>query len=289
MNRPEETQSMKNKFYIEELIEQGDPNILKAFEKLEIDINEPLYSETTAIQVAAENNHFDIIEILLKAGADINSDAGGSTALHRAARLGNVGMIDFLVERGANINSLDSEGETPLIVAAYHDLDSVIRLIELGADLNVVSGAGYTALSEAISGDNIAIFDWIITHGFDWNYHNRDGDYIVRVLIETIFDISVEMLERVLATLSPDLNVRFKYKKKDGRTLLILAAMDKENIEKINLLLEYGADPFLKDSTGKNFFRYVTGDRLNYFKNCIESLGLNWEDVRMGRYNTPNY
>ena len=55
------------------------------------------------------------IQLLLKAGADINAQsADGQTALHSAAQKGWNTVVRFLVEHGAALNATDGRGRTPL-------------------------------------------------------------------------------------------------------------------------------------------------------------------------------
>jgi ankyrin repeat protein len=64
------------------------------------------------------------------------TDEWGNTALHVAARYGNSEMVDILLKNGANINIMDGCGETALHIAARDgNQDTVIVLMRHGADL----------------------------------------------------------------------------------------------------------------------------------------------------------
>jgi protein phosphatase 1 regulatory subunit 12A len=79
----------------------------------------------------------DSIKTGLKSSADaIVHTRTGATALHVAAAKGYLDVIDLLIRAGANINSTDNDGWTPLHAAAHWDKHDVINyLIERNADL----------------------------------------------------------------------------------------------------------------------------------------------------------
>ncbi|KAK5125182.1 hypothetical protein LTR85_000858 [Meristemomyces frigidus] len=73
----------------------------------------------TALHVAALNNHYDVIDVLIKVGADIEAGEGrrAGTALHLAALHGYCNTMSLLIGNGANVNAL-REGVGPVINAA---------------------------------------------------------------------------------------------------------------------------------------------------------------------------
>ncbi len=75
---------------------------------------------------------------LLKNGEDINAqDNGGWSPLHFAAQEGDFEIAEILINSGANINLKDINGNTPLWVAtmnSYHGGKVIHLLLEKGAD-----------------------------------------------------------------------------------------------------------------------------------------------------------
>jgi len=64
------------------------------------------------------------------------TDEWGNTALHVSARCGNSEMVDILLRNGADINLMDGCGETALHIAARDgNQDTVVMLMKHGADL----------------------------------------------------------------------------------------------------------------------------------------------------------
>ena len=63
--------------------------------------------------------HADVVERLLKAGADANrADVKGMTALMRAAEGGHVAVASLLLAAKANVEHSDKKGKTALMRAA---------------------------------------------------------------------------------------------------------------------------------------------------------------------------
>lgn len=73
----------------------------------------------TSLHLAAAHDWIDIVELLLKHGADITAKSdGGWTPLHNACELGSEKIVRILVEAGSDINAKLLNGMTPLHLAA---------------------------------------------------------------------------------------------------------------------------------------------------------------------------
>ncbi|VDL59696.1 unnamed protein product [Hymenolepis diminuta] len=87
---------------------------------------------------AVFSNSFNVASALLRYRAlpylTLNGDG---TALHYAAALGHSNIVRLLIKHEANINSLNKAGYTPLFLAIQHNHAEIARyLIELGASLH---------------------------------------------------------------------------------------------------------------------------------------------------------
>ena len=95
---------------------------------------------------AARCGEKEIVELLLAAGADPNTDRGGE-ALYAAAREGHADIAELLLGGGADPNA--DEGEALLEGARRGHKDIVKLLLEAGADRTPVRNDGKTALEIA--------------------------------------------------------------------------------------------------------------------------------------------
>ncbi|KAL1211633.1 Hsp70-Hsp90 organizing protein 3 [Cardamine amara subsp. amara] len=82
----------------------------------------PLLSAVAAGSVAC-------LELLVKAGAKANVFAGGASPLHIAADIGNLELINCLLKAGADPNQKDEEGNRPLEVAAARENRKVVEIL----------------------------------------------------------------------------------------------------------------------------------------------------------------
>jgi Ankyrin repeats (3 copies) len=103
----------------------------------------------TALIRAARGGDIHIARLLIENGADVNAkNSGGESALHIAAQLGNTGYMKTLIDAKADLNSQDQKGETPLMVGASR-IEVVKVLVEAGASPNITDISGLTALQKA--------------------------------------------------------------------------------------------------------------------------------------------
>lgn len=134
------------------------------YKLLDNDINKYL---DNCLRNAAIYGHKEIIEALLKLGANINSkDINGHTALTWAIFQGRIETVKVLIENRANLNIRDKrKGYTPLIWAIRLSIGNknqtmiliVKLLIEEGADFNLTDKKGYNALHYALDTRNYDI------------------------------------------------------------------------------------------------------------------------------------
>ncbi len=92
-----------------------------------------------------------VLEVLLKAGADLNQhDIWADTVLTLAAKHGYAAIVNMLIEKGASLNIQNINGETALMWAALWGHTEIAEmLIKTGADINMQNNRDETALDLA--------------------------------------------------------------------------------------------------------------------------------------------
>lgn len=159
-----------------------------------------------------EENLIDVIKLLIKSGADLDSRSeGGSTLLQRIARKGYHRSCCFLVDRGATIN------------------------------IHAAQSYG-TALQEAIKNNDVKIANLLLEHGADVNSLpalNRGVTALQAASINGMLEMTVRLLEYaadVSAPAAPE----------NGRTAIDGAA-ERGHLEMVQLLLNaYGEQEALE-------------------------------------------
>jgi hypothetical protein len=120
----------------------------------------------SALEIAASNDNFDIIKMLLEAGADPDSRLPGQKSalmLLCARGSSDIKSIKILLEAGANVNLKDKYGHTALMLAAisHANLDIFVLLLVAGADPMIKDERGRTALDMAKLEGNLKIVKFL--------------------------------------------------------------------------------------------------------------------------------
>jgi cytohesin len=107
----------------------------------------------TALHVAAENGHIQVVEMLLTAGVDVAAaDRWGRTALFRSVDRGHENMVRMLVEAHANVEAADFKGDTPLHRAASKGYVQIVEILLVAhADVHAKDSAGFTPRNFAVN------------------------------------------------------------------------------------------------------------------------------------------
>jgi ankyrin repeat protein len=137
------------------------------------DVNEAEGDGLTALHVAAEQGHAEIVELLLARGASASPTTriGSYTPLHLAAMGGHAEVAEVLLDAGGNANAVTTNsGVTPLhlAAAAIDGADAVEALLEHGADPNArEASAGQTPLMFAAAENRADAIRVLMRHGAD--------------------------------------------------------------------------------------------------------------------------
>lgn len=106
----------------------------------------------TALMMAAQSGYVDIVNHLIRHGAQVNAATRtGETALMFAAIQGNKEVVDVLLKADCNVNAFNNRGLTALMMASSRGRVEILEsLIENNANLDAVDRAGMTAMLYAM-------------------------------------------------------------------------------------------------------------------------------------------
>lgn len=101
----------------------------------------------TPLLLAAYSDKADLVQLLLRFGADVNAqDRAGTSPLHIAAG-SNPELMQLALSSGTDVNLMDGSGKTPLHGAASVGmLAGAQALLAAGADVNARDMVGKTPL-----------------------------------------------------------------------------------------------------------------------------------------------
>uniref|UniRef100_A0A8D0VS23 Ankyrin repeat domain 6 n=1 Tax=Sus scrofa TaxID=9823 RepID=A0A8D0VS23_PIG len=137
----------------------------------------------TALHLAANKGHLSVVQILLKAGCDLDvQDDGDQTALHRATVVGNTEVIAALIQEGCALDRQDKDGNTALHEASWHGFSQSAKLlVKAGANVLAKNKAGNTALHLACQNSHAQSTRVLLLGGSRADLKNNAGDTCLHV------------------------------------------------------------------------------------------------------------
>lgn len=198
---------------------------------------------------AVEMNNIPLVRNFLNQGFNVNQrNRNGETPLFIAIANGDLPMVNLLIEYGADVNAEDANQISILTSAVQMNrIDIVTRLLDSGAYVNTEYNP---PLEAAVYNGYPEMTQFLIKNGADTSYDN-DGDSLLHIVSRKPVAWPDSNYEQTLLIL---LNYKSPYGNKlyidpldpDDNTPLSEAAFY-ENIDLVQILLDYGADPDLID------------------------------------------
>jgi ankyrin repeat protein len=136
-----------------------------------------IYNRITPLWLAVLRGHYHLIDILIKAGANINALSGeGKALLHKVAGEGRIYLVRQLVRLGADVDLRGTMGETPLMYAvAWEHHEVVEEFLNKGADPRWADHNNRTALMDAAHIGHIDIGEALIIGGANLDTQDSHG------------------------------------------------------------------------------------------------------------------
>lgn len=197
----------------------------------------------TALQVAAQRDFFDAVELLVQKTDDLDFDLGTATLLHWAAGNGLMTTAKRLISTaGLEIDATDESGRTPILVAADNGQAALVELlIRNNANLDRMDDAGSSAVLLAAERGHAEVVRALIKAGANVEQLDASGQSALHLAAWNGAD---EVVSELLSF--SDL---LDLKTQTGYTALHAAAWN-GHAQVIRKLLEAGADPNASDSDG---------------------------------------
>ncbi|XP_010985996.1 ankyrin repeat domain-containing protein 6 isoform X2 [Camelus dromedarius] len=198
----------------------------------------------TPLHLAANKGHLSVVQILLKAGCDLDvQDDGDQTALHRATVVGNTEVIAALIQEGCALDRQDKDGNTALHEASWHGFSQSAKLlVKAGANVLAKNKAGNTALHLACQNSHAQSTRVLLLGGSRADLKNNAGDTCLHVAAR------YNHLSIIKLLLSAFCSVHEKNQAGDT-ALHVAAALNHKKVVKI--LLEAGADGTIVNNAGQ--------------------------------------
>ncbi|XP_061194807.1 kinase D-interacting substrate of 220 kDa B-like [Saccostrea echinata] len=121
------------------LQENRNDSTVKPLKQIEIDTSQYEYiGNCTPLLIATRNGHKEIVQLLVKHGADVNICTDkNTTPLFVASRDGNFEIVKYLVDHGADINICTERNYSPVCIATENGQSRIVQyLLEHGANVN---------------------------------------------------------------------------------------------------------------------------------------------------------
>ena len=263
-----------------------------------VDPDAPLNGSSRALMTASANGYVDCVNILLKAGADVNTQFESMSVLMITAGKGWNECVESLLRAGADVNFVNSQGLTSLQCAMMTEqvrmklakrdangLDSYTNrfplnnkdeglcakvLIEGGADVNVPDVDGNTALILAAQNNQVACISYILNAGAFVNEANHYGETPIMMASENGHTECVKKLIEAGADVNRGPLIKWPGENCCKNALMLAAK--KGHYCCIVALLEAGADVNTLENNCKTALMYAAKSGQ---KDCVKTL-LRW-------------
>jgi uncharacterized protein len=202
----------------------GDDKTVDLFLTAGMDPNARNREGRTPLLLAAMGGHDDIVDTLLRYGAEANMESHhggleqGKTPLMFAAQYGHETIVESLLKYDAQVSETTAYGKTALMFAAESGYLAIVKtLLALGEDVHADTMHGWTALLLAASEGRPAVVDVLLQNGAKINDRSGGGKTPLMLAAEKDHAETV----RVLIGRGASLNARLY-----GKTALAMATVN---------------------------------------------------------------
>ncbi|KAI8615151.1 ankyrin repeat-containing domain protein [Chytriomyces sp. MP71] len=137
---------------------------------------------TAPLVIAVQRNARDLIELLIRYGADLNaSNMMKATALHIAATVGTRELCELLLQNKANTEMYNSSGYTPFLAAvSAQKLENIVAFVENGSNIFALdqldgNSSLHILCMNSQNAKTLEIFQILVQAGAQIEATNHDG------------------------------------------------------------------------------------------------------------------
>jgi ankyrin repeat protein len=195
-------------------------------------------NEKTALMLAAQHGHLDIVQLLLKPHGEmlVTKDKYGRTPLSYAAENGYAEVVLELLQIQQDKDSLDKLGRTPLSYASENGHNSIIEhLMKSGASIHLTANDIPTPIWYAAKGGHSSSIKVLLQHDADPNIVGHEGQTVLHLAANMDYwETATIILESPVFTMG-------NLQDEKGSTAMYIAAYH-GNVKTISVLLTAGLD-----------------------------------------------
>ena len=216
-------------------------SLLSAGVKIDIWNNKKL----TPLMMASEHDHISIIHMLLQANANPHTKtSNGSNALMIASFHGNYKVVKLLISKGVDCKCQRKDGTNAFMLACQNGHTQIVELLlKEQVDPNVQKESGANGFMLACKSGHNQIVELLLKEQFDPNVQTKDGWSAFMIACKNGHTQIVEQL--LQKHINPNVQA------KDGWNALMLACQN-GHTQIVDLLLKVGVDPNVPMNDGAN-------------------------------------
>ena len=149
---------------------------------------------------AAEEGNLNEVKRLIEAGVDIESETHGVTALKQATYECHVEIIDYLIKAGADVNNGGSYYDYRPIRGAVlcENVEAIELLLKAGADPNFRGSFTAVTVVTAMTYDNYQAVDLLLRYGANPTIKAGNGDSVIELIKQEKYKPYRYLVERAL-------------------------------------------------------------------------------------------
>ena len=236
-----------------------------------------------ALHSAVHGGHLDVVQVLIDAGAYIETKSQwGRTPLHVASALGELDIVKMLVEAGASVRATDNLDDTCLIVASTSEHTETVRYLAGLEEVDVNYNNGRrSALLTALRRQRTDVVKVLVDAGADIEVEDERGYSLLEKASMCGDLLRVKMLVEAGAVADAGC-LKLAVIKKHTETVRYLAALPQVDVNEMRdgcsvvfhaisfwgsdpdfmqVLIDAGADIEVKDEMGRSPLHYASGVR----------------------------